>query len=778
MSSSTAPLPEVPGLEDDPEGLRVVREELKLLVAVTHALDMATNRSVDKTEEDARLLELREEVSVAKPEDLPALFEQMHHIGALRAQRGRSVTGTVDRAAPYFGHLRLEENGKRRDILLGSKSYVDPTAGIRIVDWRNAPVSCIYYRYAEGDDYEEILGDKTAEGLVLAKRSVAVVGGELIRVACPQGIFVRGREGVWRKTSDKPSRLFTENRSKQVAKDTARLGIGADGEKRQDRLLPAIASLLDTAQFELIAKPSAGLVAVQGSAGSGKTTVGLHRVAYLAFADPQRFSPERMAVFVPNDALVHYVSRVLPELGVSGVPVTTFGRFARRAIAGLFPKLPTRLTDETPAVVMRAKSHPAMLRSIDRVVARVVARADAKLREGMARWPEGELVEKAWKATAEHPLDLRISALAAWVSGKRSLPNVGQASTLPDVTRGAIERLGQELRQLSRSVVNAWDELVTSRERLSEAFHGIDGFGSARLDQVHDWCVKQARIRSEGDRDGEEPTLDSEDHALLLRIWQRLRGPITDLDGSPIRFAHVFVDEVQDASPIELAVLIDLAGKERCVTLAGDVAQRMLDEDNDAHGEFSWQELLTLLGATHTKIEPLKVSYRSTAEITEFARKILGPYAHDAEPIATRHGPPVELFSFSSVGEAVGWVAECLKQLHRDEPEANVALVARFPQQAHVYYEGLVRAEVPNVRRVAKQDFTWDAGFDITDIRQTKGLEFDEVILLETNASSFPETPQARHALYVGATRAAHQLWCTSSERPSELVTGALNLER
>jgi DNA helicase II / ATP-dependent DNA helicase PcrA len=209
------------------------------------------------------------------------------------------------------------------------------------------------------------------------------------------------------------------------------------------------------------------------------------------------------------------------------------------------------------------------------------------------------------------------------------------------------------------------------------------------------------------------------------------------------------------------------------MTLAGDVAQRMLEE-GDERGEFDWDGLLDGLGVPHTKIEPLKVSYRSTTEITEFARVVLGPLAHDDIPDTTRHGPPVELFDFASVGEAVAWLAEVLKQLARDEPDANVALIARFAQQADAYYDGLSRAELPNVRRVAKQDFSWEPGVDVTDVRQTKGLEFDEVVLLETTMASYPATAPARHALYVGATRASHQLWCVASDEPSTLVTAAI----
>jgi DNA helicase-2/ATP-dependent DNA helicase PcrA len=199
----------------------------------------------------------------------------------------------------------------------------------------------------------------------------------------------------------------------------------------------------------------------------------------------------------------------------------------------------------------------------------------------------------------------------------------------------------------------------------------------------------------------------------------------------------------------------------------------MLDED-DQRGEFDWNALLDGLGMVHTTIEPLKVSYRSTAEITHFARSILGPLSHDEVPETTRRGPPVELFAFASAGEAAAWLAEALKQLARDEPGANVALVARFPQQADLYFEGLSRAEVPNVRRVSKQDFAWEPGVDVTDVRQTKGLEFDEVVLLETTAASYPVSPAARHALYVAATRASHQLWCVATQTSSALVTAAL----
>jgi DNA helicase-2/ATP-dependent DNA helicase PcrA len=779
------------GLEDDLEGARIVGEERHLLKTVLDALEAATRSDVTATGErardDGRLLQLRDDVSAAKSEDLPSLIEQMHHVGALRAQRGRSVIGSVDRATPYFGHMRLEEmlrpgtrdadGGPRcRDVLVGSRSYVD--GGVRIVDWRHAPVSRLYYRYAEGEAYEERLGDRMVEGCVVARRGVSIVGGELVRVSSPQGTFVRGRDGSWRRVASTRVKLETEKAwaARVGTPKDARLGIGADGQMREDKHLPAIAAMLDERQFEMISKEESGLVVIQGSAGSGKTTVGLHRVAFLAFRNPQRFRPDRMLVVVPNKALVHYVAHVLPSLGVEGVRITTFADFSARLVFRTFPRLPARICDETPPIVSRAKSHRAMLRGIDRLVSQTTMELTSRIRAAAERWPSGETAVTAWECTnvGSQAPDQRLVALGQWLGDKRTLAGAPSATTIPAVTRGALDTLAAQLRQRwTHSSVALWDELLTSRSLLDEMFRGEVGFGPGQLDQVHAWCVRQARVRAEGDRDGEEPTLDAEDFALLIRCAQALRGPVLDVDERPVRFAHILVDEVQDATPIELRVLLDLAGPERCVTFAGDPAQRMLD-DEDVRGELDWRELMDDLGISHTNFEPLKVSYRSTAEITEFARSVLGSLAHDDFPETTRRGPPVELFGFSATGEAVAWLADVLKQLARDEPSANVALIARFPQQAEVYFEGLARADVPNVRWIAEQDFTWEPGVDVTHLPQIKGLEFDEVVLLETTAASFPATAAARHALYVGATRAAHQLWCVASDVPSTLVTSAI----
>ena len=230
------------------------------------------------------------------------------------------------------------------------------------------------------------------------------------------------------------------------------------------------------------------------------------------------------------------------------------------------------------------------------------------------------------------------------------------------------------------------------------------------------------------------------------------------------------VDEVQDFSPIELAVLLETTTAQRSVTLAGDVAQAIAPE----HGFSNWSDMLDDLGIPHERVEPLRVSYRSTREIVDVAEHVLGPLVGDVRPVAPRSGAPVEAFGFGSTGEAAEFLSHALGELMRAEPSASVALVARHAEQAHMYFDALIAAEVPHVRRVANQDFSFTAGIDVTDVRQTKGLEFDIVILLEVTDTAYPVNDHARRLLHVACTRAAHQLWITYAGTPSPLLPESL----
>ena len=824
--ASSAPSPPSPAPADDTTAPEVVVEEQKLLRIVLTKLDGAPRRTRAQVDDAGSMIELRDALAEAKPEDQGSILEQMHRIEALSKQRGKGESPPIDRKSPYFGHLRLEENGKRRDVLIGARSFVEPGGGVQIVDWRNAPVSRLFYRYEEGDSYEERLGDRVVEGEILARRTVAIVDSELRRVACPEGTFARDRQtGGWREVGATQARLSVArdgtatllpaatapttgaaadpaHAGGAAAPDAAargRLGFDESGTRRADRHLPAIAALIDPRQFELVTRPTSGLIAVQGSAGSGKTTIGLHRIAYLAFADPQRFRADRMLVVVYQRALATYVSRVLPSLDVPGVPVRTFADWAGEVRRTAFPNLQAPLTDDTPPLVMRAKAHGAMLKICADRQRDLGAWCRAELEREVSGRPGAERVLQAWDETTPAGTDARLTSAPAVSGTNRAAPRAtppdrrvsafarwSKETSLDPTTRNAVENAGRRIRQRTRDVVGEWAALLTDRLALGAGFaaHAPGMFSNGQLDELHRWCVERDRLRTGGrnaDNESESYALDPEDDALLLRLYQLQRGSLPAPAGTPgagggngkvppLALEHLMVDEVQDFSPVELAVLLETTTTQRSVTLAGDVAQAIAPE----HGFSSWSQMLDDLGIPHERVEPLRVSYRSTREIVDVAEHVLGPLGGDVRPVAPRTGAPVESFGFGSAGEAAEFLSHALLELMRAEPTASVALIARHPEQARLYYEALAEVEIPSLRIVSDQDFSFTAGIDVTDVRQTKGLEFDIVILLEATEASYPANDDARRLLHVAMTRAAHQLWITYAGAPSPLLPDAL----
>lgn len=699
------PFAEGPAEDAGPPPL--VGEELRLLeVVLTAARRMTGPRLAG--DYDAELIKLRDLLADEHlAEDQASLLEQMERVSSIAAQRAKSNFSALDLDSPYFGHLRLEDESGRRDVLIGKQTCV--SGAVKVVDWRNAPISKIFYQYREGDEYAMEIANREQEGRVLVRRSVTIARGELMRVATPERTFVRHGAEWADLSSQGPSLKGGAGSAARPDRTRPVLGLhggGAGrGAARVDKHLPEIASLLDPQQFGLITHPDSGVVAIQGSAGSGKTTVALHRVAYLVYQDARRFSPKRSLIVVLSPALASYISQVLPALGVEGVPVMTYEAWASETRKRHFPNLPHRYAEDTPAVVARLKRHTALVR----------------------------LFDEAARKTDQHG---------------------------------------------TRSPVGMFEELFTSKGWLAEGFakHAPGEFRPGELEVVHDWCSRQHYIRSEGSGHNEDdfPTLDAEDDTILLRLHQLLRGPLRDRHNENMRISQLVVDEAQDFSPLELRVMLDAVPRGQPVTLAGDVAQQVMDGSDFG----DWDKTLGALGLEHVKVSPLRVSYRSTRPIMELARAVLGPLAPVEELHAPRDGVPVELFRFGGRGEAYAFLSDALRDLALGEPSASVALLAYSPSQASEAYNALARADLPTLRRVADHDFSFSPGIEVTDVRQAKGLEFDYVIMLDVDAVTYPVTDASRRLLHVGITRAAHQCWLMCVGTPTQLLPDWLVAEQ
>ena len=683
---------------------RIVDEEVALHARVRQHLEQRSEKPrADERSLERELEGLREQiVSGRERKDALALTDQWHRQSALLEQLRRSRSGPeVDPLSPYFAHLRLREKGQERDLCLGRATCIED--GVRIVDWRHAPVSKIFYRYQQGDEYEEEFGGNARSGVVVARRSVRIRDGVLDRIEAPEGVFLAEPRG-WRQVRRARPRLSGGARSalRAYSEDQAgprRLGTDLAGNRRRaDKRLPEITGLIDPTQFELITR-AGGYLAIRGNAGSGKTTVALHRIAYLAYDDPSVDSDHTLFV-VFSPALRDYVGTVLPSLGVESVRIVTYRDWAHEQRRRHFPDLPAPLRADTPASAQRLKLDPALLEALARHVA-----------------------EHPGPATERQALDDWASVL----------------------TRTALLRECAERRTPGAYRAAAFDQFADYCRRRNE--------------ELFAWLEGDAEIEAE---------LDPEDDALLLRAWQLRVGPLRGRKG-PLRYRHVAIDEVQDFSPLEVQVLIDCLDERRSLTLAGDTQQHVQPHT----GFTSWSRFLEELGVQGDALETLRVSYRSSQEIATFAHGLLGSLVEEDEPPrATRSGPPVELFRFTDRGACVAFLADALRDLARSEPLASVAVLTPSPEMSAVYCEGLEKSELPGLRRVAHQDFSFAPGVEVTEIEQAKGLEFDYVVLADVTAEHYPDAPESRRRLHVGATRAVHQLWLTSVGTPSPLLTG------
>ena len=626
---------------------------------------------------------------------------------------------------PYFGRVStIEDDGSEVSFLIGKKSNID--AGI--VDWRNGPIAALYFNYKQEEEFFEIINQRERSGKIKLRRSYKVENGQLCQIDTPEGVFRRNETG-WEKLDV----------NSEIAAHRSR------GLKSREKSLPNILSLITKDQYEMITTDPERPVIIQGSAGSGKTTVALHRLAWLLHENNSSVKADRTRVVVMNRSLAVYVSATLPSMGVNGVQTTTFNSWALSIIRKSVRGQPFFKFLNIPSFVEEIKFSESILKALDGWVEKQVLNLDEEIQR---QFSSRTAHQEAWKKSKYKPLLPRLRDFSYEV----------KASKLPEAEKQQKLRFVKKQISLLEDYVQDLYNLLSDKEHLKK-YLPSDPKINSNLDYLERLTQKNRFKKN----------LDYFDMSLVLRLIQLKNGGLPDGKGGTILLDHIVIDEAQDFGPVEFAIMMDAVDDKRQVTIVGDVAQKILF----ARKFIGWNKVVETLGLDEGAIIQLEVSFRCTVPIMTLAHKVAG----DPKKVEGRPGPDPIWQRAENYIDLIETLADWSRGLLQADPYKLISLICRYPKQAMELKEEL-DAYLPGEVRLGHRDqFSFEPGILVTNIHQVKGLEFDSVALVEPDEENYPaRKEESRNMIYVGITRTQEDLLLATIRPYSEVFSGKKNL--
>lgn len=647
---------------------------------------------------------------------------------------------------PYFGRIDFQESDgpSALPLYIGKAGVEDPQTGKPlIIDWR-APVASLFYSFTGGDGPAEYVSPEgIISGLVYLKRNLVIREQILQRIV---DTYVRGSDNLG--VSDE-FLLF-------------RLGENKDNKLRD------IVSTIQSEQDRIIRAAKNKALIIQGVAGSGKTTVALHRIAYLLYQYREQVHADQMIIFAPNRMFIDYISGVLPELGVGDIQQTTFEDWALERLHE-----PLSMMPEGVELERRFAIRPADTDGLSGEAARLMSEAEASDRyRGSARFA--------------HRLDQELDLFEAdYIGNADFVPWEGvrlPASTIQhwfyvenkhDPLAKRRERLIARIKRwMEIELDKAW-EVHLKKERKKQ--------GNAKLKAfVKSWSEPSPLqfyrgVLEKGSQEGwltqewtaevltylKKKKVKPEDLAPLLHIHNRFYG----VSGNE-RFDHIVIDEAQDYSPFQIDLLRQHSRNDS-FTILGDLAQGI----HDYKGIHSWTEFEQLFAKDDSELFQLNRSYRSTMEIIEFANRILATGDVSVQPAVPvfRSGEEVLVNRIESDPNKRAWaIADAVRQLQEGDV-STVAVIARTDKECRLIHTAL-EAQGFFPALITADQRSYAGGLSVLPVYLSKGFEFDAVLIVDADDRHYTNNPRDAKLLYVACTRALHRLLLHYSDNPSLLL--------
>jgi len=640
-----------------------------------------------------------------------AAIKQSVNMGAISGEQAVALKERLGKLieSPYFGRIdfKEEDNEKAEPVYIGIHAYFDEEDNQNLIhDWR-APVSSMFYDYEPGPaSFEAPSGTK--EGEIERKRQYRIKKGRM-EMMLESDVYIRDdvlQEELSRSADDK---------------------------------MKNIVATIQRDQNAIIRNESAPALIIQGVAGSGKTSIALHRIAFLLYRFKESLSSRDIMILSPNKVFSDYISNVLPELGEDAIPEMGMEALAERVMGdkfkfqSFFQQVNKLLENHDEEFIKRIE-----FKSTPEFLSKLTSYTNWLKRERFA----GEDIRIRYKTVPASYLKQRFTA-------NSHLPVLRRHTA---IAGDVIKKAEQEYR---------YDLKSDEKKEIRKAVKNM--FGSTNLRTIYkefyDWLERPDMLRY-----AKGSTFEYSDIFPLIFLKMKLEGLPTFN-----KVKHLIIDEMQDYTAVQYAVLSRLFPCNK--TILGDANQNVnpysSTNSDDIRELFPEAETVTLTR-----------SYRSTKEITDFSRRI-SPDT-EVDPIE-RHGPEPEVLEYEKPADENRAIAKMVNEFNEsgdpsdsdsDSGYQTLGILCKTQKQAKALHKALEKKEA-TAHLLTSGSTTLESGAIITSVHLAKGLEFDQVIVPQVNSQNYV-TQVDRSMLYIACTRAMHSLTLTYSGGLSGIVEEAV----
>lgn len=686
-------------------GISREEEEQRLREVIAIAEDKLSGAKQDVRSLEAELHAMQQEFDESDKEQ-----QALWHSTDARFQEVRRELQRVAlaRKKPYFGRIDFLDpsQGKEESYYIGRSVIAKDPAHPEVIDWR-APISSVYYDSSLGKTSYSVKGEGKFEIDLKRKRTYEI----------------------------EDDRLKDFYDSDVVANDELLTKYLA---KNKRAVLGEIIATIQQEQNEVIRRKPQHNMIVQGAAGSGKTTVAMHRISYILYNYDLEFKPEDFYVVGSNQVLLNYITGVLPELNVNGVVQMTMEQLFVRLLYEDWDRKKYSLKPVIKGVTEPVKGTLGWFQDLQTFCREyersLIPREDVFIEKNHVRLLSGDTIERL--------LD--------------QFERLSRADKITMLT----ERLEAKLEnEISGKYYSYTSEEKKQLKRYYGTYFGRREWKGSLYDLYDAFLKRQAENGKEVRRP--EGCFDVYDLAALAYLYKRIKE--TEI----IREAgHVVIDEAQDFGMMVYASLKYCLST--CTyTIMGDVSQNIFLD----YGLNDWQELRELmLPGEFDTFGLLRKSYRNTVEISEYATEILHHGTFQVYPVQpiVRHGSPVLTRECAGEEELLETTAETIRGWQKKGLE-TIAVICKDQEQSDHVGGALTEKKItllPN--KGEKTEF--GTGVLVLPLEYTKGLEFDAVLIYDASQENYPPEDGQVKRLYVAATRALHELTVLYQGQLTDLI--------